>query len=122
GLTNTVDLRESPYVNPRGFLIGNTLDLASSALGSDIEYVRGTMRVGYYLPFGPKPLTPGVVEDQPPGTPLQRFFRQSSIAFRARAGIIHSLTKNGSDEATAITLYERFFLDWAPTVLSYGER
>src|SRR5882724_2263868 len=35
GLTNTLDLRESPYVNPRGFLIGNTLDLASSALGSD---------------------------------------------------------------------------------------
>src|SRR5207245_3035456 len=26
GLTNTLDLRESPYVNPRGFLIGNTLD------------------------------------------------------------------------------------------------
>src|SRR5436190_11926486 len=48
GLTNTLDLRESPYVNPRGFLIGNTLDLASSALGSDIEYIRGTMRVGYY--------------------------------------------------------------------------
>src|SRR5216117_1796677 len=70
GLTNTLDLRESPYVNPRGFLIGNTLDLASSALGSDIEFIRGTMRVGYYLPFGPKPLTPGVVEDQPPGTLL----------------------------------------------------
>src|SRR5436190_6545418 len=92
GLTNTLDLRESPYVNPRGFLIGNTLDLASSALGSDIEFLRGTMRVGYYLPFGPKPLTPGVVEDQPPGTLLQRWFRQSSIAFGARAGVIHSLT------------------------------
>src|SRR5206468_6386829 len=81
GLTNTLDLRESPYVYPHGFLIGITLDLTSSSLGSDIEYVRGTMRVGYYLPFGPKPLTPGVVEDQPPGTPLQRWFRQSSIAF-----------------------------------------
>src|SRR5438874_4474730 len=56
GLTNTLDFRESPYVNPRGFLVGNTLDVASSALGSDIEFVRGTMRVGYYLPFGPKPL------------------------------------------------------------------
>src|SRR5881392_2926896 len=65
GLTNTLDFRESPYVNPRGFLVGNTLDVASSALGSDIEFVRGTMRVGYYLPFGPKPLTPGVVDDQP---------------------------------------------------------
>src|SRR4029077_7223807 len=106
GLTNTLDLRESPYVNPRGFLIGNTLDLASSALGSDIEYVRGTMRADYYLPFGQKPLTPGVVEDQPPGTPLQRWFRQSSIAFGARAGIIHSLTTSGSEEATAIPIDE----------------
>jgi len=122
GLTNTLDLRESPYVNPRGFLIGNTLDVASSALGSDIEYVRGTMRVGYYLPFGPKPLTPGVVEDQPPGTPLQRFFRQSSIAFGARAGIIHSLTTSGSDEATAIPIDERFFNGGATTVRSFGER
>jgi outer membrane protein insertion porin family len=122
GLTNTLDLRESPYVNPRGFLIGNTLDLASSALGSDIEYVRGTMRVGYYLPFGPKPLTPGVVEDQPPGTPLQRWFRQSSIAFGARTGIIHSLNTSGSDEATAIPIDERFFIGGATTVRSFGER
>src|SRR6478672_5679469 len=33
GLTNTLDFRESPYVNPRGFLVGNTIDVASSALG-----------------------------------------------------------------------------------------
>jgi outer membrane protein assembly complex protein YaeT len=122
GLTNTLDLRESPYVNPRGFLVGNTLDVASSALGSDIEFIRGTMRVGYYLPFGPKPLTPGVVEDQPAGTPLQRWFRQSSIAFGARAGIIHSLTTSGSSEATEIPIDERFFNGGATTVRSFGER
>src|SRR5881398_254144 len=85
GLTNTLDLRESPYVTPRGFLIGNTLDVASSALGSDIEFIRSTMRVGYYLPFGPKPLMPGVVVDDATGTLFQRWFRQSSIAFGARA-------------------------------------
>jgi outer membrane protein insertion porin family len=122
GVTNTLDLRESPYVNPRGFLVGNTLDVASSALGSDIEFVRGTMRVGYYLPFGPKPLTPGVVEDQPAGTSMQRWFRQSSIAFGARAGIIHSLTSSGSDEATAIPIDERFFNGGATTVRSFAER
>src|SRR5216110_2990049 len=122
GLTNTLDLRESPYVNPRGFLIGNTLDLASSALGSDIEFIRGTMRVGYYLPFGPKPLTPGVVEDQPAGTPFQRWFQQSSIAFGARGGIIHSLTNSGSDDATEIPIDERFFNGGATTVRSFGER
>ena len=122
GLTNTLDLRESPYVNPRGFLVGNTLDVASSALGSDIEFIRGTIRVGYYLPFGPKPLTPGVVEDQPGGTPFQRWFGQSSIAFGARGGIIHSLNDSGSDEATAIPIDERFFNGGATTVRSFGER
>jgi outer membrane protein insertion porin family len=122
GVTNTLDLRESPYVNPRGFLVKNTLDVAPSALGSDIEFIRGTMGVGYYLPFGPKPLTPGVVEDQPTGTPLQRWFRQSSIAFGARVGIIHSLTESGSDEATAIPIDERFFNGGATTVRSFGER
>src|SRR5438477_184295 len=122
GLTNTLDLRESPYVNPRGFLIANTVDLASSALGSDIEYIRGTMRVGYYLPFGPKPLTPGVVEDQSAGTPFQRWFHQSSIAFGGRVGIIHSLISSGADEAAAIPIDERFFNGGATTVRSFGER
>jgi len=121
-LTNTLDFRESPYVNPRGFLIGNTIEVAPSALGSDIEFIRSTMRVGYYLPLGPKPLTPGVVEDQPAGTPLQRWFRQSSIAFGARAGIIHSLTTSGSNEATEIPIDERFFNGGATTVRSFGER
>ena len=122
GLTNTLDFRESPYVNPRGFLINNTLDLAPSALGSDIEYIRGTMRVGYYLPFGPKPLTPGVVADEPTGPPFQRWFRQSSIAFGARVGIVHSLTTSGPGEATAIPIDERFFNGGATTVRSFGER
>src|SRR5262249_27051100 len=97
GLTNTLDTRQSPYVNPRGFLIKNTVDLASNALGSDIEYIRGTMSVGYYLPFSPKVTTPGVTEDQG-GTPLHHWFQQSSLAFGARGGIIHSLTASGSDE------------------------
>jgi outer membrane protein insertion porin family len=121
GLTNTFDMRESPYVMPRGFIIANTLDLATKALGGDIEFIRGTIRAGYYLPFGPKVLTPGVVEDQP-GTPLQRWFQQSSIAFGARGGIIHSLTASGSAEATAIPIDERFFNGGAESVRSFGER
>jgi outer membrane protein assembly factor BamA len=121
GLTNTLDMRESPYVTPRGFLINNTLDLASNAFGSDIEFIRGTVRLGYYLPLGPKPLTPGVVEDKP-GTPLQRWFQQSWIGFGARAGIIHSLTVSGPGEATAIPIDERFFNGGSDTVRSFGER
>src|SRR5436190_447088 len=121
GLTNTLDMRESPYVTPRGFLINNTLDLASNAFGSDIEFIRGTIRLGYYLPLGPKPLTPGVVEDKP-GTPLQRWVQQSWIGFGARAGIIHSLTVSGPGEATAIPIDERFFNGGSDTVRSFGER
>jgi len=122
GVTNTLDFRESPYVNPRGFLIGNTVDVASGGFGSDIEFIRSTMRVGYYRPFGPKPLTPGVVDDQPVNNGLQRWFRQSSIAFGARAGVIHSLTTSGSNEATEIPIDERFFNGGATTVRSFGER
>ena len=121
GFTNTFDLRDSPLVSPRGLVINNTLDLALNAFGSDIEFVRGTVRVGYYIPFGPKPLAPGVVEDNT-GSGLQRWFRQSSLAFGARAGIIHSLTTSGADEATAIPIDERFFNGGGNTVRSFGER
>ena len=121
GFTNTFDPRESPLVAPRGFVINNTLDLASNAFGSQIEFLRGTIRVAYYLPFAPKLITPGVVEYQS-GTPLQRWFRQSSIAFGARAGVLHSLTVSGPAEATAIPIDERFFNGGASTVRSFGER
>jgi len=122
GLSNTLDLRESPYVNPRGWLVGNTIDVATGGLGSDIEFVRGTMRVSYYLPFGPKPLAPGVATDQSNSGPLRRWFRQSSLAFGARAGIIHSLHGSGGAEATAIPIDERFFNGGATTVRSFAER
>ena len=121
GFTNTLDVRDSPLVTPRGFVVANTLDLALNALGSDIEFVRGTMRVGYYLPFAPKALTPGVVEDKP-GTPLERWFRQSSLAFGARTGLIHSLDSSGSDELSDIPIDERFFNGGNDTVRSFGER
>src|SRR5437773_12320505 len=64
GFFQPLDLRESPLVAPRGLLINTTLDVASTAFGSDIQLIRGTGRIAYFLPFGPKSLTPGVVEDQ----------------------------------------------------------
>ena len=123
GFTNTLDLRENPLVTPRGLLFNNTLDVALNAFGSDIEFVRGTGRVGYYLPFAPKAPEPGLIGVATPAdTALQRWFHQSSIAFGARVGIIHSLTTSGSGEVTEIPIDERFFNGGSTTVRSFGER
>src|SRR6266567_3170864 len=121
GFFQTLDLRESPLVAPRGLLINNTLDVASTAFGSDIQLIRATGRIAYFLPFGPKSLTPGVVEDQTL-PPLQRWFQQSSLAFGARVGIVHSLNHSGPDEPTTLPIDERFFNGGATTVRSFGER
>lgn len=121
GFTQTLDLRESPLVAPRGFLFNTTLDVASTAFGSEIQLVRATGRVAYFLPFGPKSLTPGVVEDQT-APPLQRWFQQSSLAFGARVGAVHSLNNTGPDEPTTLPIDERFFNGGATSVRSFGER
>jgi outer membrane protein insertion porin family len=121
GFTQTFDLRESPLVAPRGFLFNNTLDVAAEPLGSEIQLIRGTGRVAYFLPFGPKALTPGVVEDQTLPA-LQRWFQQSSLAFGARVGFLHSLNHSGADEETTLPIDERFFNGGATTVRSFGER
>ncbi len=121
GFTQTLDLRESPLVAPRGFLFNNTLDVASTAFGSEVQLIRGTGRVAYFLPFGPKSLTPGVVEDQT-GPALQRWFQQSSLAFGARVGFLHSLDHSGADEQTTLPIDERFFNGGATSVRSFGER
>ena len=39
GFTQTLDLRKNPLVAPRGFVFDNTLDFASSAIGSEIDLV-----------------------------------------------------------------------------------
>ncbi len=121
GYTQTLDLRESPLVAPRGFLFNQTLDVAAEPLGSQVSLIRGTGRAAYFLPFGPKSLTPGVVEDQP-GPPLQRWFQQSSLAFGARLGFLHSLDHSGADEETTLPIDERFFNGGATSVRSFGER
>jgi len=121
GFSQTLDFRDSPLVSPRGFVFSQTLDFDLNAFGSDVELVRGTFRAGYYLPFGPKPLAPGVVEDRV-DTPLQRWVQQSSLAFGARMGIIHSLSTSGHAEANELPIDERFFNGGATTVRSFGER
>lgn len=121
GYTQTLDLRESPLVAPRGFLFNQTLDVAAQPLGSQVQLIRGTGRAAYFLPFGPKSLTPGVVEDQTT-SPLQRWFQQSALAFGARVGFLHSLDHSGADDQTTLPIDERFFNGGATSVRSFGER
>ena len=121
GYTQTLDLRQSPLVDPRGFVANNTLDVATQGLGSDIQLIRSTVRLAYFLPFGPKTLTPGVAPDETV-SPLRRWFDQSSLAFGARAGLVHSLNHSGVEEPTTIPIDERFFNGGATTVRSFGER
>ncbi|MDQ6765799.1 MAG: BamA/TamA family outer membrane protein [Verrucomicrobiota bacterium] len=115
GMTQTLDLRESPFVSPRGLVIENTLDIASSSLGSQIEFLRSTARASYYLQFAPRKQTAVVAGESEPGG-FSHWFQQSSVAFGARVGIIHSV---GSEQ---LPIDERFFNGGSTTVRSFAER
>jgi len=108
GLTQTLDLRDSKVNPSRGFVLDNTVDFATSAIGSNVDFVRSTARFTYFLPIGSAPL---------PGHPDRR----TLLAFGARAGIIHSLEGGGTVPAE-IPIDERFFNGGSTTVRSFAER
>ena len=107
GLTQSLDLRDSKANPSRGLVFDNTLDFASSGVGSQIDFVRSTARVTYFLPIGPAPK---------PGQPDHR----TLLALGARAGIINSL--DGSNGIADIPIDERFFNGGSTTVRSFTER
>ncbi len=120
GFTHTLDLRKNPLAAPRGFVVDNTVDLATSALGSDIELLRATGRVSYYLSFAPEqPLLTG--EDLQKSS-FQKWFERSLFSFGARAGVVYPLDTAGMPEAFAIPIDERFFNGGSTTVRSFAER
>lgn len=119
GYTQTLDLRKSPLAAPRGIVFDNTFDYAGETLGSQIEFVRSTLRVSYYLPFAKE----HKVVDANPDTKTdddesgwQRWFRRSMLAVGARAGAIDGLGGSG------IPIDERFFNGGGTTVRSFAER
>ena len=117
GYTQTLDLRKNPLVWPRGVVFDNTFDYASEAFASDIEFVRSTARVSYYLPFAPEKKVVHVnptAEEEESG--WQRFIRQSHLAVGARVSVIQGF--GGSE----IPIDERFFNGGSTTVRSFGER
>ncbi len=107
GLTQTLDLRDSKVNPSRGLIFDNTLDLASSAIGSQIDFFRSTVRLTYFQPIGREPK---------PGQPDHR----TLLAFGARAGVITSL--DGSHAIDEIPIDERFFNGGNTTVRSFTER
>jgi outer membrane protein assembly complex protein YaeT len=108
GLTQTLDLRDSKVNPSRGLVVDNTIDFATSALGSNVDFIRSTGRFTYFLPIGHEPA---------PGQPDRR----TLLALGARAGIIHSLDSDGTSPAE-IPIDERFFNGGSTTVRSFAER
>ena len=117
GYTQTLDLRKSPLASPRGIIFDNTFDYASEAFGSQIEFVRSTARVSYYLPFAPEKkviqVNPGADAEE---GGFGHWFRRSHLAAGARVGVIQGL--GGSE----IPIDERFYNGGGTTVRSYPER
>jgi outer membrane protein insertion porin family len=107
GLTQSLDLRDSKVNPSRGLIFDNTLDFASSAIGSQIDFIRSTARFTYFQPIGREPK---------PGEPDHR----TLLAFGARAGVIHSLS--GANGVADIPIDERFFNGGSTTVRSFIER
>lgn len=107
GITQSLDLRDSKVNPSRGFVLDNTIDFATSALGSNVDFVRSTARFTYFVPFGQEPK---------PGFPDHR----TLLALGARAGIIHPL--KGDNTVAEIPIDERFFNGGSTTVRSFGER
>jgi outer membrane protein insertion porin family len=120
GFTQTLDLRKNPLVAPRGLVLDNTVEVASSAIGSDVDLLRSTARASYYLSFAPEPSVVGGEELEKSG--FRKWFERSLLAFGARVGVVYPLNRAGRTEALAIPIDERFFNGGSTTVRSFGER
>ena len=97
GSSRTLDTRSPDKLNPRqGGIAGLTADVASTSLGSTVEFLRGTGRFSYYLPVTSHTL----------------------LALGARGGWMKPLDGNPDD----IPLDERFFNGGSRSVRSFLER
>jgi outer membrane protein assembly complex protein YaeT len=120
GITQTLDLRKNPLVAPRGFVFDSTADLATSTIGSELDFIRATARVSYYLSFAPEPVA--LFGEEMEKSPLQKWFERSLLAFGARSGIVYPLETGGTGAVLAIPIDERFFSGGSTTVRSFDER
>lgn len=103
GGTATYDMRDSKINPTKGFIINLTADVASSVLGSSLDFLRATYRFSYYLPITKKKV----------GETTQV---TTALAFGARGGFIQPF--QGQNE---IPIDERFFNGGARSVRSFNE-
>ncbi len=94
GLSLTYDQRDNPRAPRSGFIAQTSLSVASSAIGSEIEFLKATGRLGYYIPVG-----------------------LHTLRFGARAGTISPM-----GDTTDIPIDLRFFNGGAQSVRSFQER
>ncbi len=94
GLSLTHDRRDDPRKPRKGYIAQTSISAASSALGSEVEFLKATGRLGYYLPVG-----------------------RNTLRLGARSGII---SPTGNTNAIPIDL--RFFAGGAQSVRSFQER
>ncbi len=122
GFSTTLDFRNNPANPTRGFIGTATFDAASSVLGSDVEFVRGTFRLSYYLPITQKTVLAfgargGVISPTSGSAAPTVATTRKISATRAQenAGLIAL-----SDQRLPID--ERFFSGGSTTVRSFVER
>jgi outer membrane protein insertion porin family len=97
GSSLTIDTRTPDKINPRQGLIGGLIgEVASSSLGSSVQFIRATARFSYYLPIT----------------------QSTMLAFGARGGWLKSLDGSPID----IPIDERFFNGGSRSVRSFSER
>ena len=116
GGTASIDLRDNPVAPTKGLITAVTADVASDALGGDINFVRGTFRATYLQPIGKK------------GHLLLFGFRVGVIKpFGDTGGTFRVETDNDPktpavEKGSMLPIDERFFTGGSTSVRSFTER
>lgn len=115
GATASLDLRDSPVSPTKGLVTDAAVDVATSAFGSSLDFLRGTYRITYFQPIGKK------------GT-LIAGFRLGVIAPMGDSGGSFRLDNPDDpklprgETGSRFPIDERFFNGGSTTVRSFGER
>ena len=94
GISLTHDRRDNPRRPRKGYIAQTSLSTATDLLGSEVEYLKATGRLGYYLPVG-----------------------DNTLRLGARAGMI-----SPTGDTAAIPIDLRFFSGGPDSVRSFQER